>query len=156
MSTVTFPENRRRATAELLAKVLKQVRGDNEATAERIRKEALAEFTKTLDAKIANLQEGESLLLDFNIDIIRANGKIRGGSGSNRNMPEYIEWRKSVFSRDNYTCQECGQMKDIQAHHIKRWSSNPQLRFDIDNGITLCRDCHAKKHPHIGFFKVSE
>jgi len=58
------------------------------------------------------------------------------------------EWRIAVFERDNYICQECGiRGGKLQSHHIKGWSDNPDLRFDINNGITLCLECHAKKHP---------
>jgi hypothetical protein len=64
----------------------------------------------------------------------------------NRNeYPELKIWRKEVFNRDNFTCQKCKQKSGkIEAHHIKRWSEYPDLRFDINNGITLCKTCHSK------------
>ena len=66
----------------------------------------------------------------------------------NYSSPQYKKWRKLVFQRDNYTCALCGiqggqKGKGIVAHHIKKWSQFPDLRFHIDNGITLCRTpCH--------------
>jgi hypothetical protein len=61
-----------------------------------------------------------------------------------RNHPENVEWRNAVFERDNFTCQQCGHVSegDIQAHHIYMWSIYPELRLDVDNGITLCTRCH--------------
>ena len=69
-----------------------------------------------------------------------------------RNSQEYRDWRESVFSRDNYKCMNCGakSMKGIEvylhAHHIKKFSEYPELRMDIDNGLTLCKPCHYKEH----------
>lgn len=118
-----------------------------------IREQALAAFTKMLDGKIANMQDGEGLVIVFTVDIVKTDGKVRGGSGAERNMPEYIEWRSAVYERDGYTCQECGAQGELNAHHIKTWASHPELRFDVSNGVTLCKDCHAKKHPHLGYFR---
>ncbi len=123
---------------------------------QEIRDAAIAEFTKRLDAKLANLQEGESLFVESVIEIIRASGQVRGGSGSERNMPEYnIEWRSAVYKRDGYACRECGATGQLNAHHVKQWAHYPALRFDVDNGITLCPACHAKRHPHIGWLNRS-
>lgn len=60
--------------------------------------------------------------------------------------PDYVQWRNKVFRRDKFTCQECGSSGkgNLEAHHIKRFSSYPNLRFDITNGLTLCVDCHKK------------
>ena len=37
-------------------------------------------------------------------------------------------------------------MKEIQAHHIKLWKDYPDLRFEVDNGVTLCKRCHIEIH----------
>lgn len=62
-----------------------------------------------------------------------------------RSSSAYREWRKKVFERDNYTCQECGQTEcTLEAHHIKEVCNYPELIFDVNNGKTLCHDCHEK------------
>lgn len=58
---------------------------------------------------------------------------------------EYKNWRKAVFERDHYTCQECGGTKiELNADHIKPWAFFPELRFELSNGRTLCVPCHRK------------
>lgn len=61
---------------------------------------------------------------------------------------EYANWRKGVFARDNYTCQSCGDGKggNLVAHHIESYSSNKAARYNIDNGVTLCKCCHLAYH----------
>lgn len=60
------------------------------------------------------------------------------------------EWRTSVFHRDNYRCRACGGGGYLQAHHIEAWAHAIALRFDVDNGVTLCRSCHAAFHSAYG------
>lgn len=68
------------------------------------------------------------------------------------NTLEYKIWRRSVFQRDNYTCQSCGAKSQkgkkvyLHADHIERWIDRPDLRLAIDNGQTLCDICHYEKH----------
>jgi hypothetical protein len=62
-----------------------------------------------------------------------------------RKSIEYKLWRKAVLERDNYTCVWCKKVGgNIQADHIKAFCLYPELRFAIDNGRTLCFDCHQK------------
>lgn len=57
------------------------------------------------------------------------------------------QWAAAVKVRDNHLCQECGSNKRLSAHHIKPRSKAPHLALDLDNGVTLCKMCHAEKHP---------
>jgi len=63
-----------------------------------------------------------------------------------RDSSEYKLWRKKIFERDNWTCVWCKDNKggNLQAHHIKSWAKYPELRYEINNGITLCDLCHSK------------
>jgi 5-methylcytosine-specific restriction endonuclease McrA len=60
-------------------------------------------------------------------------------------LKENIEWRDSVFKRDNYKCKICNKTGRLEAHHILQWRYYPELRFDVNNGITLCHACHPRK-----------
>lgn len=60
-----------------------------------------------------------------------------------RRNSEYKNWRKAVFKRDEYTCQCCGEVGGkLRGHHVFSWHDNEHLRYDVDNGITLCDECH--------------
>jgi hypothetical protein len=73
--------------------------------------------------------------------ISRDNLRIRASS-------EYRLWREAVFKRDGYRCIWCrakngnGVNVVLHADHIKQFAFYPELRFAIDNGRTLCRECH--------------
>jgi len=58
---------------------------------------------------------------------------------------EYRNWRRNVFERDDYTCQECKQRGGVlNADHVKPFALYPKLRFELTNGRTLCVECHRK------------
>jgi len=58
------------------------------------------------------------------------------------------KWSRLVKERDNYICQECGEIDRslLHSHHIKEYKNYIKLRYIVSNGITLCKDCHAKYH----------
>lgn len=58
--------------------------------------------------------------------------------------PLYKSWRQKVYSRDGWKCRwpGCCVKKKLNAHHIKTWADFPGLRYEINNGITLCKFHH--------------
>lgn len=71
-----------------------------------------------------------------------------GGSSQNRQLAygryKYRNWRRKVYGRDNYICQLCENDEggNFEAHHIFPWREFKQFRYDLNNGITLCKECH--------------
>lgn len=72
------------------------------------------------------------------------NCKIRSGL-------EFKLWREKVFKRDNYTCQKY-KIKGcrLHPHHIQNFAEYPELRFKVDNGITLSEEAHIEFHKKYG------
>lgn len=58
----------------------------------------------------------------------------------------YKTFRSKVRRRDKYRCQMpgCSCKRNLQVHHVRPWSTNIMLRYDPNNGITLCKNCHKK------------
>lgn len=68
-----------------------------------------------------------------------------------RQSTEMRLWRKAVFVRDNFTCQKYGiKGGKLIAHHINNFADFPELRFAIDNGITLSEEAHKEFHKIYG------
>ena len=77
----------------------------------------------------------------------------RGGSGTILQFCQnrLITWSKQVRERDEYVCQHChydGLPHEMDAHHIVPKAKFPRYAYDLDNGITLCRECHIYQHKH--------
>jgi len=64
-----------------------------------------------------------------------------------RRTEEYKNWRVAVLERDGYKCQHCEKTGGrLHAHHIKSFKLYPDLRYDVENGVTLCKKCHEDLH----------
>ena len=79
-----------------------------------------------------------------------------------RTHEKYDYWRAEVFKRDHYKCTNCGSKENLHAHHLHQlydicdsYDMNVDIILesnefnDINNGITLCQNCHALEHPYI-------
>lgn len=74
-------------------------------------------------------------------------GGITPENAKIRNSKQMAEWRTAVFKRDDYCCQICkARGVHLHAHHIVPFSVNTDLRFALDNGQTLCKECHRMVH----------
>lgn len=58
------------------------------------------------------------------------------------------QWAYDVKARDGFACVHCGDDRggNLHAHHRKHWATHPSLRFDLDNGVTVCAGCHWLVH----------
>lgn len=61
-----------------------------------------------------------------------------------RATKEYRDWRDEVLSNHD-SCSECGNEDNLRAHHIVPISECEEKATDVDNGVALCKECHAKK-----------
>lgn len=80
-------------------------------------------------------------------DAIRWEGQPDSATQDERNSAAYRNWRHAVLARDGHTCQDCGyQDVRLHVHHLYPFAEYPELRTDIDNGISLCVECHGARH----------
>jgi hypothetical protein len=108
--------------------------------------------------RISSSNKGKKISEETRIKISCANRNIEDSKFDGFTTPKnrlirlsvgYKQWRESVFKRDNHTCQYCNKHGgDMNAHHIKKFNNNKDLRFNINNGITLCKDCHKDTLHH--------
>jgi 5-methylcytosine-specific restriction endonuclease McrA len=60
-----------------------------------------------------------------------------------RTSGKYRRWRVKILERDGYKCQLCPKIGgELHVDHIKSFTFYPELRFEVDNGRTLCAKCH--------------
>ena len=62
-----------------------------------------------------------------------------------RNTKEDRIWRILVI-RKHGRCIVCNTLQDREAHHLDSYNYHPEKRYDVDNGVCLCRKCHTVYH----------
>jgi hypothetical protein len=67
-------------------------------------------------------------------------------NGIRRGAASVRRWRNEVIARDGHRCTSCGSTSELHAHHLEGWADRPELRIMVNNGITLCGDCHRDLH----------
>jgi len=72
--------------------------------------------------------------------------KYQTNCRTDRKSAKMKNWKKKVLNRDNNKCVICSDNVILEVHHIKDFFLYPNLRFDVNNGITLCVECHKKLH----------
>lgn len=70
-----------------------------------------------------------------------------------RNNGEYRHWVKKVILRDK-KCVFCGSVNRLEADHIEPLSKHPEKSYDVQNGRTLCRNCHKQTETYGGKLHV--
>lgn len=126
----------------LLTMMLQYVNGE-EVTAPPDLAYAWPNFKEYVDTQDKYLRHDGERHWNWKGGITPDNARIRASA-------EYAKWRKAVFERDHFTCQMCGRYGcKLNAHHIKPFSKYPEYRLCLDNGITLCKECHKKVHKKV-------
>lgn len=64
---------------------------------------------------------------------------------------QYKEWQYKVKEKANFTCDICGDNRggNLESHHLNAHSIYKEKRYDVSNGVCLCKHCH--KEFHVGF-----
>lgn len=103
----------------------------------------------------------ETRIKQSEAQLLSKNHNWKGGHSIRKNRREIGVlkqiWRDAVIGRDKSVCQICNKfcMYPI-AHHIKHATEFPELMYSVDNGKTLCYDCHMIVHKVTHYRKRSE
>jgi hypothetical protein len=96
-------------------------------------------------SELHNINIGNSSRGENNGNWITDRSLIKLGD---RNMHDPLtkQWRKQCKDRDNWACRIADNNCEgrLEVHHILRWVDFPELRYVINNGITLCHFHHPR------------
>lgn len=134
----------------------------SEETKEKIRQKRILYFkthdnywkdkhlSEEIKKKISDRHKGKKLTMSHRENIsqgLRKAGRWDENNEEGRTRMTWKEWRKAVLERDKFLCQLCFSDSGLLvAHHIVPFKTNISLRFEVENGLTLCRKCHADLH----------
>lgn len=124
--------------------------GYKEKRVEVIRKLSNAKKGKTAHNKGSKMSLEQKIKISCTaqgINITDFNTLKTEESKAERNKMAELKLHKSRFEIDSYTCQCCCEFGGkLNAHHLNSWKFFPEQRLDINNLITLCKNCHQAFH----------
>ena len=112
----------------------------------------------TVHVRTVQREEYKGLCHDCNIESRSGENSYNWGGGTynyEREKESTLypakKWRRDVYKRDDYTCQCCGiRGGRLNAHHLNGYKWCVEQRTDVNNGATLCVDCHKLFHKIYG------
>lgn len=74
--------------------------------------------------------------------------KPNGGRRTDRHdRADYRVWRREVLAANSYTCAVCGvKGGKLHSHHVLPFSKFPQYRYEVTNGLAMCKPYHIETH----------
>lgn len=69
------------------------------------------------------------------------------------NILGYSDWHQKVLQKYNFKCDICGSSENLHVHHLENFWRHLPIGIDVDNGVSLCSDCHSQYHKIEGYDK---
>lgn len=66
------------------------------------------------------------------------------GGQHDRMNPLARAWRAAVLRRDHRLCRLCHSGAPLEVHHILPFATHEAVRWETQNGLTLCVTCHRR------------
>lgn len=100
-------------------------------------------MNKKLQTKTIKLQKtlAEKSKLQSRLD-----KALDGVKENNIKVRDLKKWAQEVKKAQGSRCDCCGEIKELQAHHLWAKSKHPSLIIEVSNGVGLCHECHSKYH----------
>lgn len=141
MSPENYPASRTTGLVKLKGKTYEEVFGPEKAKAMK-EKMRLAKLGKKMPWNSVPERRGEK-----SPRWIKDRTLIVGRHTRSFHDSDYKRWRSNVVKRDNNLCRISNLLCDgrLEVHHILGWRDNPELRYEVRNGIALCHAHHPKR-----------
>lgn len=90
-------------------------------------------------------------LIEYGIER-RDSGRRSRNKENDTDGARLARWSRKVKERDGYECVSCSSTQNLHSHHIvpRYEDQSEESVYGLENGETLCRSCHAKRHRERG------